>query len=887
MTIAAPPRWTAGVRREVLPNGLTVLVQRDPSAPAVAVVTHVRAGFFDEPDRWQGISHVLEHMFFKGTPRRGVGAIARETKGAGGYLNASTSYDRTEYYVVLPARNLAQALDIQSDALRNSTIDAGELARELQVIIQEAGRKLDSSGAVAYETLHEVMFDVHRIRRWRIGYADQLARFTREDVLGYYRSRYVPSRTIVAIVGDVDPDAAIDLARGVYGEWPAAGGAQDPSPEEPARTGVRARTLRGDVAQADLVLGWRTVPPLHPDSGALELAATILGAGRGSWLYRRLREPGIVTDIAAHNYAPTELGTFTITAELEPERVADAVRGIAESVTRLAMSGPEPEDMARSRALVRARWARRMEQMEGRASSLAMAEALGGVDVLEREYEAVETTTADEVREAVARWLVPGDAAGVAYLPEGRGVDLTDAGLAEAFALTALLPAPAESFAFPVPPEARHHAGARRLHPPSGVLHLPLDGVDLLVRRKEGVPLATLALYAPRAEQDPPALGGLGALATRAALRGAGDLDAAALAFAFERLGGTLSPSSARDWAGFATSVLADGLPSAAALLRLVFAEPRLDDAAIEIERGLLISEAQQVSDDMLRFPFQLAYAAAFGDRDYGVPLGGQPGTLAAISAADVRGWHRSAMLGVRPVVVAVGDFDPELAADQLAAEFAALPARPAPGRLGPYPWAPASGGPIARMVERDKAQSAIAMVFPGPARRAADRSAADVWAAVASGLGGRLFDALRERRSLAYTVLASSWQRGRAGALVTYIATSPEREAEARESMLAELAVFTREPPSSDELTQAVEYLAGQEEVHRQSGGAVAGEILEAWVIGDGLDELADPAGRFRRVTADSVRGVAARYLDPERRAEGVVRGCPTGRPSPTFTQG
>jgi zinc protease len=84
----APSRWTAGVERRVLPNGLTVLVHPDPAAPAVAVITHVKAGFFDGPDRWQGISHVLEHMFFKGTPTREVGRIASETKGLGGYLNA-------------------------------------------------------------------------------------------------------------------------------------------------------------------------------------------------------------------------------------------------------------------------------------------------------------------------------------------------------------------------------------------------------------------------------------------------------------------------------------------------------------------------------------------------------------------------------------------------------------------------------------------------------------------------------------------------------------------------------------------------------------------------------------------------------------------------------
>ena len=152
-TVHGSRLWTKDVVREVLPNGLTLLVQPDHSAPVVSVVTHVKAGFFDEPDRWTGISHVLEHMFFKGTGRRGVGAIARETKAAGGYLNAGTGYDHTSYFTVLPGSGLAAALDIQSDALRNSVIDPDELARELQVIIQEAKRKRDTPGAVAHETL--------------------------------------------------------------------------------------------------------------------------------------------------------------------------------------------------------------------------------------------------------------------------------------------------------------------------------------------------------------------------------------------------------------------------------------------------------------------------------------------------------------------------------------------------------------------------------------------------------------------------------------------------------------------------------------------------------------------------------------------------------------
>jgi zinc protease len=170
-------------------------------------------------------------------------------------------------------------------------------------------------------------------------------------------------------------------------------------------------------------------------------------------------------------------------------------------------------------------------------------------------------------------------------------------------------------------------------------------------------------------------------------------------------------------------------------------------------------------------------------------------------------------------------------------------------------------------------------MAFPGVARRDPDRAAARVLAALASGLGGRLFEALRDRRSLAYTVVASAWEKARAGSLVAYIATSPEREEEAREEMLRELERFTGEPVSEAELQQAINYLSGQAEVNRQSGGAVAAEILEAWIAGSGLGELVDPGAAYRAVTAGDVLRVAHGSLDPARRAEAVIRGTGAAR--------
>ena len=205
------------VHRTILPNGLTVLVQEDHSAPVVEIVTYVKAGYFDETDTENGLAHALEHMFFKGTQKRGVGDIAKETKASGGYLNAHTIYDNTTYYTVLPSTGFAKGLEIQADAYANSAIDARELSREMEVIIQEAKRKSDSPSAVATETLYEMLHDAHRMRRWRIGREPGLRAFTRDLMNNFYRNFYRPGNTILSISGDVDPADALARVAELYG----------------------------------------------------------------------------------------------------------------------------------------------------------------------------------------------------------------------------------------------------------------------------------------------------------------------------------------------------------------------------------------------------------------------------------------------------------------------------------------------------------------------------------------------------------------------------------------------------------------------------------------------------------------------------------------------
>lgn len=410
----ALPAFAASTR--TLDNGLTVVVREDYSADVVAIVTYVKAGYFDESDQQVGISHVLEHMFFKGTPTRAPGVIAQQTKAAGGYLNAATIYDHTSYYTVLPASAFEAGLDIQCDALLNSVVDEQELAKELEVIVQEAKRKLDNPAAVARETLYELLYDRHRMRRWRIGKEDQLRQFSRSAVRDFFEAFYRGSNIVLVVVGAVDTDRVLRAVTQRYAALRSGSSPRDRGPSEPDWHGFRWRELAGDVTQTRLELAWRSQATLHPDTPALDLLAIILGQGRSSRLYRRVRDAGLASSVSAYNYTPTELGVFGVSAEVNPEDARPALRAIFDTVGALH-AGIGYDEVTRAQSMLEARMLRSLETMEGQANFLAEWQSAGdwrlGVDYLEQ----LMSLQPAQVVEVAAKYLTKDRVGVLAYRP--------------------------------------------------------------------------------------------------------------------------------------------------------------------------------------------------------------------------------------------------------------------------------------------------------------------------------------------------------------------------------------------------------------------------------------------------------------------------------------
>lgn len=866
--------------RTVLSNGLTVIIYHNAAAPVAAVNTYVKAGYFDESDEVVGIAHVLEHMFFKGTERLRVGEIAKATKAAGGYLNAHTIYDHTSYYAVLPASGFVEGLKVQADAYANSIIDAGELARELEVIIQEAKRKEDNAGAVTTETLYALLHDTHRIRRWRIGRENDLRGFRRDDLLRFYRNFYTPSNTVLSIAGAVDPDATLAMVKELYDALPSGTPVRDVGPKEPEHRGFRYKELSGDVQQTQLEIGWRTVPALHPDVPALDLTASILGSGRASRLYRAVRDRQLAGSVGAYNYSPSEVGVFVVSAECKPENAAEAAHAMWAQVAAVRAGDVSGDEIDRAQRLFASRWARHLETVEGQASYFAEWESMGGWQKGEEYYNAFMALGPSDVTAAAQRYLADDAAATVVYRPSSAP-ELARSPSDFVHLLTAGTAAPLTSQPRVEITSTSQHATVTFEREESGVrVYRTQAGIPILIRKRTGAAITHMGVYAAAgAAHEPLEHAGITALVARTTSRATTLRTSLQIAEASELLGGSIGASVGSESFGWSMSVPRDNVDAAIELLADVVQNATLPADAFETERTVLLADLAQLRDDMYRYPMRMVQEAAYAGHPYATPAGGTEESLHAITIDEAREWYTSTMLRAPFVIAITGDVDADGIANTVASRFGSLmPAERSPLRVPAWPHEARE-----RRTERDKAQSAIAIAFPAPARDNPSRFVAHVLASIASGLGGRFFEELRDRKSLAYTVHAFSSEHRVAGMFAAYIATSPEREEEARAGLLAEFESLQREPVTNEELARAKRYLQGMHDISQERGGAVLGNMVDAWLFGNGLHELEQFGARVEAVTADDILQLARHYFDPERVVEGVVRGVASGIASGT----
>ena len=405
----------------------------------------------------------------------------------------------------------------------------------------------------------------------------------------------------------------------------------------------------------------------------------------------------------------------------------------------------------------------------------------------------------------------------------------------------------------------------------SDVLYQRLgNGLQLLVKQRSHLPLLSIAIGARGgALLEPRDQAGITAMMARTSIKGTERRTAAQIADEAERMGGSISPYGGSDLLDWEISVPSRHFDKAFDLLADVAFNGQFPEPELEVERKLTIAGLQHTRDDMYRYPLQLCMQAAFAGHPYGYSLDDLERSVSQLPSEQLRAWQSERMTA-DPWVVIVGDIDAATASravEKLNGVGAANGTR-----SGEQPLWPAT--PISIREQRDKAQSALAIGFPGPDRNHPDVYALQVMANAVGGLGGRFFEELRSKRSLAYTVSLIRVFRALAGTFVGYIATTPEREDEARAGLYEQFAALVDEPLSDEEIERSIRYTIGAWQIRNQTNASQLSDLLQAHLLGSGMDEIDNFETRIRAVTASAIQEAAARYFKPELAVEGIVRG-------------
>jgi zinc protease len=862
--------------RYALPNGLTVVFEEQHAAKVAAFQVWVKAGSADERPDQAGLAHLHEHMLFKGTERRGPGEIARDVESHGGEINAWTSFDQTVYHIVIASQFARTGLDILGDAVRRSAFDAGELAREIEVVCEEIKRSHDTPSRRASRDLFSTAYQVHPYRLPVIGTEQSVRSFTREKVLEFYHRHYTPRNLVLSVAGDLREEELRQWVDDIFGgDWGRSYEGPVQRPSEPASPGRRILLRPDDVKEAWLHLAFGIPQADHPDVPALDVLAMIVGQGDASRLVREVkRRHSLVNDIHAYAYTPRDPGLFSATMTLQPGNSARALEETARVLATLRATPVSEDELATAKALVEAEAVYQRETVQGMARKMGFYQSgMGSLEAEARYYEAVRGLTPEHLRSAAERYLRLDRAVVTGLLP--HGTDFTEDPVHALLDRVERGPAAA-------PPERKPRkvpAGEPSLRitrptgaGPSDIIQEKLpSGATLLVRVEPAVPLfAVRAVFAGGLRYETPADNGISTLLTRCLTRGTPSHDAEDISQLIDAYAGSLGGQGGRNSVSLRGEFLSRHFEPAFRLFADCLLNPSFPEAEVARERALMLQDILTREDKPSSVAFDLFSRTLYRTHPYRMPNLGEQASVERLTPDLLRAWHAAHMDPSQLTLCVVGDVKVD-EVRALAREYFGT----SRGRAAPPPRVPAEPPPESPRQEKKvlaRAQSHLVLGFPGARVGDPWRHALEVLSTVLSGQGGRLFVELRDKRSMAYSVSSFAIEGVDPGYFAVYMGTSPEKVDAALAGIRAELARVRDEPIPEAELARARQHLIGTHEIGLQRNGARAGLLAMDTCYGLGLDNFLHYADHVAAVTAKEVQEVARRVIDFDRGALAIV---------------
>jgi predicted Zn-dependent peptidase len=394
-------------RKTTLDNGLQVLTETMPHTRSVSICVFIGVGSRYEAESQAGVSHFIEHLLFKGTPKRAnAWEISVAIEGVGGIINAGTDKELTVYWCKTARPHFPLALDVLADILLNSRFDPNDIENERRVIIEEIRLERDSPSQLVNMLIDELLWPGHPLGRDVAGDEHSVSCISREMMLGYLSQQYLPANTVVSIAGGLKHQEMVATVNQALGGW--AGQKTHPGYQAyKERPFPRLKIERKETEQAHLCLGLSGLSLLHPKRFTLDLLNVILGEGMSSRLFTEIRDRlGLAYSIYSYADHLLDSGAVTIYAGVEPGNLQVAIRAVLEQLARLKETVPEDE-LAKAKELAKGRLLLRMEDSRSVAGWMGGQEILTGkiltVDQVTRIIDAI---TADEIKGLAQELLV-------------------------------------------------------------------------------------------------------------------------------------------------------------------------------------------------------------------------------------------------------------------------------------------------------------------------------------------------------------------------------------------------------------------------------------------------------------------------------------------------
>ncbi|WP_338607568.1 pitrilysin family protein [Pelagibacterium nitratireducens] len=383
------------VRTTTLDNGMTVITDSMPHLESAAMGVWVKSGSRSETEQQHGVSHLLEHMAFKGTTRRSAREIAETIESVGGDINAATSIEHTGYFARVLKDDVALAADILADILQNSVFDENELAREQRVICQEIGATHDNPDDHVFDLFQEAAFPDQPIGRTILGTEGSVRGFSADTIRAYMDQHYVGDQMVISAAGHVNHDELVDLANDRFHQLKRTGA---PTPEKANYVGGEFKEI-SDHEQAHIVLGLEGRPYNSDGFYAAQILSTILGGGMSSRLFQEVRERrGLCYSVYAFHWAFADSGVFGVAAATGAEDVEELLPVMLEELQKSTRDITDAE-VSRVRAQIRAGLLMSLESPSSRAGQLARQQILWGRPIpLQETVDRINRIDAERVR---------------------------------------------------------------------------------------------------------------------------------------------------------------------------------------------------------------------------------------------------------------------------------------------------------------------------------------------------------------------------------------------------------------------------------------------------------------------------------------------------------